>query len=890
MAIALAAFAGAAFAGVVSPPTDGLIWQLDAADLTTMTTNEYGQVTNWVNKVNSEQWFYSSEMADATYAAAPWYNPAAFGGRGGLEFGYPPGVNGEDYTTETWNKRICTRLHSSATIANRTIAVVLKPHYHKSSWQMERLYGQWNGGSGTVVTYTYGRWLYANDRYFNGRVFSSRDWATYSPAASYTCYPETESQNFLDYMRRPFVLVDVHSSTYTSTMGLGNHYQLEKENCFHGVVGELLVYDRELTYEETMQLTDYLQEKWFGHGVCVWQGPSRGTPANWNDAANWKGGRVPGANDHVLVRNATVNVSGLARADSLLLEDADLNLTAGADLAVSNLATFAASGFSMTDAKFSLLAFARARAQKTVTLVPEGGSALLKGANTIVTARGMNVSLARATVSGRLTKSGPATLVCTDDGQLDGVSLHLGGGVLDLNGTDQKLAAATGGGGFVNSAEDEAELTVEATGDSALEPSVGERISVSLKGGDIALSAMQSYAGATTLAGGRVEVTTNVTPRSIAGLTLHLDASDVTSVQTDELGRVEKWFSGVKICNGGCPPQDQHFSGFSIVTLKTDGMDAPIYSEPVHRPLYCARAFNGRPAVVFGRMPDGSFTNTHVVAEVPYSNQTVVVVLQVTNDTHKTFGSIYGNYGGTGDNAVRLNNYSKTQWLMFSNAKLGAVPRRARINGNTVYDSSLETPGTIDAKDYGGALAPQVLVFEWQGPYVQRIAIGMTSQINYFRAFEGAIHEVIAYDRLLTDNELYALETSLMEKWDVSAGAAKGAVVDTLPVRSALTVTADASLGLGGRGQTIPSLTLDAGTGERYPSLSVDGACDISETDLALSPVGLKTRSETILSAPPGALSGGQFKTAPELGSGYRLRITDRKVRLTAPAFMIFVK
>ena len=883
LAVAMTVIVRLSFAGEIPLPTEGLIWQLDAADLSTLSTNEYGQVTNWVNKVNSEQRFYSSEMADATYAAAPWYNPAAFGGRGGLEFGYPPGVNGEDYTTATWSKRICTRLRSSATIANRTIAVVLKQHYYNSS-AMLRFYGQWAGGSGTVVTYSYGRWSYGNDRYFDGRVFSSRDWAAKSPAASYVCYPETDTYTYYDYMRRPLVLVDVRSTTYTSAMCIGNHYQLEKDSCLRGVVGELLVYDRELSYEETMQLTDYLQEKWFGHGVCVWQGPSRGTPANWNDPSNWKDEKLPGANDHVLIRNATVNVSGLARADSLLLEDADLNLTTGADLAVSNLATFAASGFSMTDAKFSLLAFARARAQKTVPLVPEGGSALLKGANTIVTARGMNISLARTTVSGRLTKAGPATLFCTDDGQLDGISLHLGGGLLDLNGTTQKLAAATGGGGFVNSAEDEVELTVEATGDSALEPSVGERIRVSLKGGDLALSGLQPYAGATTLAGGRVAVTTNVTPMSIAGLTLHLDASDVSSVQTDELGRVEKWFSGVKVCNGGCPPQDQHFSGYSIVTLKTSGVDDPAYSAPVHRPLYCSKAFNGRPAVVFGRTPDGSFTNTHVAAEVPYSNQTVIVVLQVTNVTHKSFGSIYGNFGSSGDNAIRLNNYSKTEWLVYNS------PRRARINGNTVYDRSLETPGSVDSKNYGGTQSPQVLVFEWQSPYVQRIAIGMTSSTYYTRAFEGAIHEVIAYDRLLTDNELHALETSLMEKWDVTVGAEKGAVVDTLPVRSALTVTADASLGLGGREQTIPSLTLDAGTGVRYPSLALDGAYDISKTDLLLAPVGLEPKSETLITTPAGMLTGGQFKTSPTLAPGYRLRITGSKVRLAEPSLLMFVK
>ncbi len=208
------------FAGEIPLPTEGLIWQLDAADLSTLSTNEYGQVTNWVNKVNSEQRFYSSEMADATYAAAPWYNPAAFGGRGGLEFGYPPGVNGEDYTTATWSKRICTRLRSSATIANRTIAVVLKQHYYNSS-AMLRFYGQWAGGSGTVVTYSYGRWSYGNDRYFDGRVFSSRDWAAKSPAASYVCYPETDTYTYYDYMRRPLVLVEVRPTTYTSAMGIG---------------------------------------------------------------------------------------------------------------------------------------------------------------------------------------------------------------------------------------------------------------------------------------------------------------------------------------------------------------------------------------------------------------------------------------------------------------------------------------------------------------------------------------------------------------------------------------------------------------------------------------------------------------------------------------------
>lgn len=882
--------APAVFAAEISPPTDGLVYQLDAADFATMITNEYGQVTNWFNKINRNERFYSYESVTAsdgvTYPSAPWYNPDAFGGRGGVEFGYPPGVKGDDCTAETFAKRICTRLHSSGSVSNKTIVLVLKPNYYNTS-AMLRFYGQKNTGTGIVVTHSFGRWLFDSDRYFNGRVFSSRDWAQYSPkdtSVDWVCYPESGTYTIPAQMRAPFVLVQVRSWFNTVASTIGNHYQLEPNSCMRGVMGEMLVYNRELTYAEAMQVTDYLQEKWLGHGVAVWQGPSRGTVGYWDEPANWKGGRVPEETDHVLIRDATVSVSGRALADSLLLDDVELKLEPGADLVVSNIAAVSAYDLEMNGAKLTLLSKSRSRSQKTIALVPEGGEARLSGTNTIVTSRGMHVSLARTTVGGKLTKTGPATLFCTDDGQLDGAAVCLVAGELDLNGTTQKLHSATGQGAIVNSAADDALLSIEATGEAALEPAVGNGIDVVLAGGDITLSAMQPYTNATVLSAGAVSVATDVTPHSFSGLTLHLDASDASNVHTDALGRVEKWYSKAKVCQGGCPPQTQRFEGYCSVSTRFDWTDTATFSGPLHWPLYRAGSQSERPAVVFGRTPEGEFSNTHLVGEIPYSNQTVIAVVQVFDDTHWNYGSLYGVLYGTGDTAIRLNNYSKTHWLLFKDIA------RARINGNTVYDTSLESPGSVKTDDYGGKSEPQMLVFEWKTPFIERICIGRTSNGSYNRCLEGAVHEVIAYDRRLSDNELKALETSLMKKWNITTGAAKHTVSDTLPVDSPLTVTGDASLGFGGRDQTIASLTFDAGEGSRHPTLTIDGPLDISLTDLTLLPRGFKARSSTLISAPAGGLSGESFATVPLSGFGYKIRVTGTKVRLITPGFGIYIR
>ncbi len=244
------AVAGNATLGLYNaqPPTDGLLWWMDAADASTITTNADGKVTRWNSKGGSGINF----SADGTLPA-PVYAPAGHANA----LGAKPGV--------WFDGTGRTRLTSSEAMSVKTTFLVWSTKDGTSDSKFRGIYGYRNVDAGI--------------RYWTGAGLS---------ICQVSC-PFTEVDDyFLDGVRPTLVgnysisldlipLETVHVLSVVAGEGRSapqkqytfGSYHGSSDRCFIGWVFEAIAYDRCLTDAERRQVENYLLAKWTGSGAPV---------------------------------------------------------------------------------------------------------------------------------------------------------------------------------------------------------------------------------------------------------------------------------------------------------------------------------------------------------------------------------------------------------------------------------------------------------------------------------------------------------------------------------------------------------------------------------------------------------------------------------------------
>ncbi len=230
------------------PPTDGLLWWMDAADASTITTNADGKVTRWNSKGGSGINF----SADGTLPA-PVYAPAGHANALGAKPGVWFGGTGR------------TRLTSSEAKSVKTTFLVWSTKDGTSDSKFRGIYGYRNVDAGI--------------RYWTGAGLS---------ICQVSC-PFTEVDDyFLDGVRPTLVgnysisldlipLETVHVLSVVAGEGRSapqkqytfGSYHGSSDRCFIGWVFEAIAYDRCLTDAERRQVENYLLAKWTGSGAPV---------------------------------------------------------------------------------------------------------------------------------------------------------------------------------------------------------------------------------------------------------------------------------------------------------------------------------------------------------------------------------------------------------------------------------------------------------------------------------------------------------------------------------------------------------------------------------------------------------------------------------------------
>ena len=502
------------------------------------------------------------------------------------------------------------------------------------------------------------------------------------------------------------------------------------------------------------------------------------------------------------------------------------------------------------------------------------GSVVVDGETAVVTVvAGQRVVLGGITGSGTLLKRGTGTLAFLAGGTST-AELRVLEGVVDLSGTTQVVSTVTGDGIVTNAAAVRAALVIANDGASVCEPLVCGDVSLVKCGvGELKVNSLQAYAGGTELAGGALTVVSNVAPAGISGLVLHLDAQKTEFMTKTAAGEVVAWRSSVG---------DVLFENDETSELNRDNF-----------PVYDAAAFGGRGGVRFGLKPDNTVTGTFLRAGTAVRNRTLFLVVQ---PNAVQVGSNIGFYGKFGETKYGITLNKGAHQYICSNMLL--MNGRDAVNGGVQYDGTEET-GT-DVVDWRALEdnAPHLLsVVAMDGDsYAYAPAIGgfylMTQKYYYW---QGVIGEVLVYDRALTEDEVQAVERSLMAKWGITPAweespKARTSYPETTPDRSnplgigqALAVKSDSTIDFNGMVQSLSSLTLDAGEAGAYPVLTLLGSLALNDVELKLVSDGKAPGASQWLVRSAGLT--GEFKSV----EGGRVRYLQDGVKLAGNGGLILL-
>ena len=431
-----------------------------------------------------------------------------------------------------------------------------------------------------------------------------------------------------------------------------------------------------------------------------------------------------------------------------------------------------------------------------------------------------------------------------------------GEGKFDLNGVSQSISSLFGSGEVVNSSEKPAVLTVAETcnfngkvsgnvvvkvadGSLALEPSHG--VDVVVGKGDVVLEAYNYSV-------------------PVDGLCYWLDASHYASFTLDESGMVTNWASMVE----GTKVSKFYWAAEKVTNNKSGS--GWIFDPPE----YVADGLNGKPAIKSKNANHATVngvyeTGSALVADTQTTTKTFFMVGNVISHPYYSSG-IFGNYAK--DEGYRFNNPESNNMLsiMANDCSFLRGGDIFRLNGeNGLYPAD-------NMASYSRHLTlgePFVMSFV---KYSTVHATGYNSFPGYFvnRSPEMYVSEVIAYDRVLSDEEIREIERYLTAKWIENDGE--------IPPRND-TVLADGS-----------TITIVAENGE-VGKLTVEGDLNLGAVDFRL--VDMKTLSSADardVVEVKGTLSGTLGEVERENSGSWKLEINGGAVRLFKPGFFLLMR
>ena len=206
---------------------DGLVYRLDAsADaLDTLTLDASSNVLAWADSSGAGFVFTTNKTE-----MCPVYDPALFGGRGGLRFS-------RDAT--------CCRLATDRAAKVQTVFAVVAPAAGNNIGGLWGLSGNDYGirFNATSVQYTGNN----NDFSASGAVYTNGAFGN-----GFT-------------VGQPFVLTAISSMPQTWVTAIGDYWgNLEHRRVYRGDIAEILTYDRRLDDRERQEIAQYLMAKWLG--------------------------------------------------------------------------------------------------------------------------------------------------------------------------------------------------------------------------------------------------------------------------------------------------------------------------------------------------------------------------------------------------------------------------------------------------------------------------------------------------------------------------------------------------------------------------------------------------------------------------------------------------
>ena len=321
------------------------------------------------------------------------------------------------------------------------------------------------------------------------------------------------------------------------------------------------------------------------------------------------------------------------------------------------------------------------------------------------------------------------------------------GATLDLNGCPVTVARLEGSGTITNSSAVAATVTV--TGGASFDGAVGGPVTLRVAG-DSAVGARFDAGAALSVAGGTVAAGTHVLAPPTDGLAYWCDAGQRDTILLDASGSVTGWLSRVSSSAKG-------LFNAGDVARKT-------------RPTYGAEALDGRPGIVFPGMTTDASGYRHAAAlkaDKPSPVQTVLLALVVT-ETSANVG-YWGSFGA--DCGFRANGSGGTVQAANGGARYGSVGDYVSLDGMVCRDDAL-TLGNGTVRVLATRLDPanhadMTAFLNDRGSDKNPTGLGYYSTWN--GAFEGAVGEVIAYDRALADDEMTRVEQYLVAKWKAAA-------------------------------------------------------------------------------------------------------------------------
>ncbi len=293
-------------------PTEHLAYHLDAfrCDSSVKEDPSTGCVTNWVSKGGIAGYAFDQHESghDANY---PYLNRNAFGGRGGVRFGYAT-----DGTTQK-----CTYLGGNAVVKHKTVFIVFQK---LANHNFNHLLGNYSLDRGI-------RWNTTNNKFPNEDTvgtfcLNGEMWSTAN--AQLTTLNKTYRLVFI----ADNLMVAGSGSNLWCKPGIGTYWLNSygysgRWGCTE--VGEVLVYDSEPSAADRAAIEKYLEMKW--QSDYVWIGG--GATTDWTDAGNWLGGNVPSdmSGTVALMGDANVTVSSSITVGRIFTDGATVTLAPGVE-------------------------------------------------------------------------------------------------------------------------------------------------------------------------------------------------------------------------------------------------------------------------------------------------------------------------------------------------------------------------------------------------------------------------------------------------------------------------------------------------------------------------------------------------------------------------------